>query len=144
MEESVIADSAASCNSNRDNDEVSLASDASRHTIYIVNSFLKYEATTAAATAAAEPGEDEFSIEECADTKSFLSLRFTYLIVTLVIMLADGLQGTANVDFLRRAFLFNCSSLTLFKSNPTIQEHTYMSYTKDTALLWPTFTVWAL
>ena len=31
--------------------------------------------------------------DDRADTASFLSLRITYLIVTLVVMLADGLQG---------------------------------------------------
>jgi hypothetical protein len=31
------------------------------------------------------------------DQASFMSLRITYLIVTLVIMLADGLQGEANL-----------------------------------------------
>lgn len=40
-------------------------------------------------TAAAPTAEDT-----AADTASFVSLRITYLIVTLVVMLADGLQGT--------------------------------------------------
>ena len=34
-----------------------------------------------------------------ADTASFMSLRITYLIVTLVVMLADGLQGTLSILF---------------------------------------------
>jgi hypothetical protein len=47
------------------------------------------DAVAAAATSA--------SAEKNKDQASFLSLRITYLIVTLVIMLADGLQGEANL-----------------------------------------------
>ena len=36
--------------------------------------------------------------QECPNT-SFATLRCTYLLVTLVIMLADGLQGTMNPKF---------------------------------------------
>ena len=36
--------------------------------------------------------------DSAADQASFLSLRITYLIVTLVVMLADGLQGKSNTD----------------------------------------------
>jgi hypothetical protein len=50
------------------------------------------------------------SKEEQAKNSSFLSLRLTYLIVTLVVMLADGLQGVCFYGTVNTSF-FPCATI---------------------------------
>ena len=66
-------------------------------------------------------------------------LRITYLLVTLVIMLADGLQGKILTCYL----LLLLNAWTDVELTPCAQERTFTCCTKVTVFPWPVFTALA-